>query len=179
MLKRATYCLSALLITACSQFIGRQAPAPIYYSPAKQESSPAVKLSSVERSKQVKLVQIHKPIQRVHKEPEQIFAIQQLLADAELNYQQGKIEIAAMTLERALRIAPRHAILFYKLAALRMHQGQFLLAENLAKKSELLAVGDYSLKKQNWLLIAAAREQLGQAEKADKARQNAQRYSAQ
>jgi len=178
MLKRVIFFLGALFCTGCSHFIGRQAPAPVY-THTKQVQLPAVKLGVIERANKLNIVQENKRIIAVQEEPEQLMAIQQLLADAELSYQQGKIDNAVMTLERALRLAPRRAILFYKLAALRMHQGQFLQAENLAKKSELLAVGDYPLKRQNWLLIAAAREQLGLAETADLARQKARAYSKQ
>jgi hypothetical protein len=50
------------------------------------------------------------------------------------------------------------------------------LAENLAKKSALLAEGNASLKKQNWLLIAEDRGQKGDPAGAKAARQKASKF---
>lgn len=81
-----------------------------------------------------------------------------LVSAANQNTQSGDIESAAASIERAIRIEPRNATLFYKLALLRLKQSKPRLAEDLAKKSALLAVNDNTLKKHCWLLIAHARE---------------------
>lgn len=70
----------------------------------------------------------------------------------------GDLETASASLERAIRIEPRNATLFYKLALLRLKQSNPNLAEDLAKKSALLASTDNTLKKHCWLLIAHVRE---------------------
>ena len=80
------------------------------------------------------------------------------------------------TIERALRIEPRNPLLLYKLALIRLKQGQPELAENLAKKSELLAEGNAQLKKKNWLLIAEAREQQNNQKGANTARKKARQF---
>lgn len=81
-----------------------------------------------------------------------------LVSTANQNTKAGDIESAAASIERAIRIEPRNATLFYKLALLRLKQSKPRLAEDLAKKSALLAVNDNTLKKHCWLLIAHARE---------------------
>jgi tetratricopeptide (TPR) repeat protein len=85
-------------------------------------------------------------------------AVSALVLAANQNSRSGDLELAASSLERAIRIEPRNANLFYKLALLRLKQEKPRLAEDLAKKSALLAANDNKLKKHCWLLIAHIRE---------------------
>ncbi len=85
-------------------------------------------------------------------------AVGALVSAADQTSQAGDLESAAASIERAVRIEPRNATLFYKLALLRLKQSKPRLAEDLAKKSALLAATDNTLKKHCWLLIAHARE---------------------
>ncbi|MGZ5014084.1 MAG: hypothetical protein ACXV7E_08680 [Methylobacter sp.] len=81
-----------------------------------------------------------------------------LVSAANQNSKAGDLDSAAASIERAIRIEPRNATLFYKLAVLRLQQSKPRLAEDLAKKSALLASTNNTLKKHCWLLIAHARE---------------------
>jgi hypothetical protein len=81
-----------------------------------------------------------------------------LVSASNQNSKAGDLDSAAASIERAIRIEPRNATLFYKLALLRLKQSKPRLAEDLAKKSALLASTDNTLKKHCWLLIAHARE---------------------
>ncbi|MGZ5006771.1 MAG: tetratricopeptide repeat protein [Methylobacter sp.] len=81
-----------------------------------------------------------------------------LVSAANQNTKAGDLDSAAASIERAIRIEPRNATLLYKLALLRLQQSKPRLAEDLAKKSALLASTDSTLKKHCWLLIAHARE---------------------
>lgn len=85
-------------------------------------------------------------------------AVGALVSVAKQNSKSGDLDSAAASIERAIRIEPRNATLFYKLALLRLDQSKPRLAEDLAKKSALLASTDNTLKKHCWLLIAHARE---------------------
>jgi len=89
---------------------------------------------------------------------------------------QGNIDSATTTIERAIRIEPRNATLYYKLALLRLKQSKPRLAEDLAKKSALLASGDKQLKKHSWLLIAKARDMQNNPEGAKEARAKADQF---
>lgn len=84
-----------------------------------------------------------------------------MISDADRSSGAGNLDSAASVLERGLRIEPRNATLMYKLAEVRLKQSNPKLAEDLAKKSALLAGSDNALKKRCWLLIAQARKMQG------------------
>ncbi|MBU1058178.1 MAG: hypothetical protein KJ804_07670 [Proteobacteria bacterium] len=52
---------------------------------------------------------------------------------------QGRLDLAAATLERGLRIAPKDAMLWSQLAEIKLQQQQYLQARTLAEKSNSLA----------------------------------------
>lgn len=81
-----------------------------------------------------------------------------LLDQASKQVQSGSPERAAATLERALRIEPKNARLWHRLAILRFQQGQYTQAESLAAKSSTLAQGDWALKQRNKDLIDQVRQ---------------------
>ncbi len=95
-----------------------------------------------------------------------------LLKDAERQNQERDYSAAAATLERALRIEPRNAYLWNRLAHVRLNQGQHNLAGNLADRSNALSK-EASLKQDNWGVIAAARRQSGDAAGAAEAERKA------
>jgi tetratricopeptide (TPR) repeat protein len=84
-------------------------------------------------------------------------AIVALLDQAELQANAGELESAAASLERAIRIDPRNAVLWYHLATVRFAQGESPQAEQLAVKSNSLASGNAAQQGRNWRLIAKAR----------------------
>jgi tetratricopeptide (TPR) repeat protein len=102
-------------------------------------------------------------------------AVDALVVAANQNSSSGNLEVASATIERAIRIEPRNANLYYKLALVRLKQSKPRLAEDLAKKSALLAVNDSALKKHSWLLIAHARELQNNFKGAKEARAKANR----
>jgi tetratricopeptide (TPR) repeat protein len=103
-------------------------------------------------------------------------AVGALVSAANQNSKAGDLDSAAASIERAIRIEPRNATLFYKLALLRLKQSKPGLAEDLAKKSALLAATDNTLKKHCWLLIAHAREMQKDFAGANEAREKADNF---
>lgn len=103
-------------------------------------------------------------------------AVSALVSAANQNSKAGDLDSAAASIERAIRIEPRNANLFYKLALLRLKQSKPRLAEDLAKKSALLASTDNALKKNCWLLIAHAREVQQDFAGAKEAREKADNF---
>lgn len=81
-----------------------------------------------------------------------------LLDQASRQVNAGSPEKAAAILERALRIEPRNARLWHRLAVIRYQQGQYTQAESLAAKSSTLAQGDWHLKQKNAELIEQVRQ---------------------
>ncbi len=103
-------------------------------------------------------------------------AVGALALAANQNSKSGNIESATTTIERAIRIEPRNATLYYKLALLRLKQSKPRLAEDLAKKAALLASDDTQLKKHSWLLVARAREVQGDLKGGKEARAMADKF---
>ncbi|MBV9191111.1 MAG: tetratricopeptide repeat protein [Betaproteobacteria bacterium] len=69
----------------------------------------------------------------------------------------GKLPSAAASLERALRIEPRNPRLWQQLARVRLQQGDFAQAENLAARSNSFAGSDTTLRAENQRIIEEAR----------------------
>lgn len=103
----------------------------------------------------------------------------EMVTQARRASRQGEHERAARLLERALRIAPRDAAIWQNLAVVRYRQKRYDEAETLAQRSNRLAGDDGELRRRNWALIAAARDKLGNAKGARKARERRRELSPQ
>lgn len=100
-------------------------------------------------------------------------AVALLWARAEQARRADRLEDAVTALERALRLEPGDAVLWSRLAELRLRQSDYADAESLAAKSNALAGEQRLLRYRNWLLIAEARARQGDAEGAAEARARA------
>lgn len=96
-----------------------------------------------------------------------------LARQAEQQRQQGDYAGAAATLERSLRIAPREAYLWNRLARVRMEQGLSAQAGQLAARSNDLAGNQGNVKQDNWRIIAESRRRAGDMAGASEAEQRA------
>lgn len=96
-----------------------------------------------------------------------------LLTTASQQQGGGDLNGAAASLERAQRIAPREPQVLYKLAQVRLAQGDAAQAEQVARRGLSLANGRPTLQASLWELIAKCREQQGDASGAAEARQRA------
>jgi len=86
----------------------------------------------------------------------------------------GELKQAVRALERAVELAPEDAVLWSRLAEVRLRQRKFAVAENLAAKSNTLADDQRLLRYRNWVLIGEARKRRGDKEGAGKAREQAE-----
>src|SRR6266545_2980580 len=84
-------------------------------------------------------------------------AIASLLDGARADTAAGRLANAAASLERALRIEPRNPRLWHELARVRMSQGDYAQAENLAARSNTWVGNDSELRAANVRLITQAR----------------------
>ena len=97
-------------------------------------------------------------------------AIAALLDDAEQAEAGGNPEVAAATLERALKIDANNALLWNRLAGVHLRRGDAQQALMMARKSNTLAAGNHELQLENWFLILAVMTETGNAEGTAEAR---------
>jgi tetratricopeptide (TPR) repeat protein len=88
-------------------------------------------------------------------------AVLALLNKARAQAEVEQWDPAGASLERALRIEPRNPAIWQELAKVRLGQGQYGQAENLAAKSNALAGSDRTLQAENWRIIGQARSRRG------------------
>jgi predicted Zn-dependent protease len=100
-------------------------------------------------------------------------AANSLARQAEQQRQTGDYAGAAATLERSLRIAPREAYLWNRLARVRMEQGLAAQAGQLAARSNDYAAGESTVKNDNWRIIAEAKRRSGDTAGAGEAEKRA------
>ncbi|WP_241149424.1 hypothetical protein [Pseudomonas viridiflava] len=96
-----------------------------------------------------------------------------LLTTAQQQQSGGDLNGASSSLERAQRVAPREPQVLYRLAQVRLAQGDAAQAEQLARRGLTYANGRASLQASLWELIAQSREKQGDAAGAALARQKA------
>lgn len=96
-----------------------------------------------------------------------------LLTSAQQQQTGGDLNGAASSLERAQRIAPREPQVLYRLAEVRLAQGDAAQAEQFARRGLSYANGRPALQASLWDLIAKARQQQGDAAGAAQARERA------
>ncbi|MFK3800262.1 MULTISPECIES: tetratricopeptide repeat protein [unclassified Pseudomonas] len=96
-----------------------------------------------------------------------------LLTTAQQQQSSGDLNGASSSLERAQRVAPREPQVLYRLAQVRLAQGDAPQAEQLARRALTLSNGRADLQASLWGLIAQAREKQGDAAGAALARQKA------
>ncbi|GGJ99707.1 tetratricopeptide repeat protein [Pseudomonas matsuisoli] len=96
-----------------------------------------------------------------------------LLTTAQSLQSSGDLNGAASSLERAQRIAPREPQVLYRLAEVRLVQGDAAQAEQFARRGLTYANGRQTLQAGLWNIIAKARESQGDTAGANEARQRA------
>lgn len=96
-----------------------------------------------------------------------------LLTTAQQQQGGGDLNGAASSLERAQRIAPREPQVLFRLAQVRLAQGDAVQAEQLSRRALSYAGGRPALQASLWELIAQARERQGNAAGAAQARERA------
>ena len=97
----------------------------------------------------------------------------ELTAKARRQLKAGELEHAFSTLERAIKIDPSDPVPWNMLAGIQLKRRNMDQAEQLARKSNLLAKNDKTLRTRNWLIIAEALEQKGLTKEAAAAKRRA------
>lgn len=101
--------------------------------------------------------------------------VRKLMSTAQQQREAGNLDAAANSLERALRLEPRNAKLWSRLANIRFSQQLWQKSIQLANKSNTLASSSRGLRRQNWYLIANAYSAAGDEESAQEYREKLRR----
>lgn len=88
-------------------------------------------------------------------------AIKRLIERAILLTEQERYESAIQELERGLSIAPNNPHIWQNMALVRLHQGRYWQAEQLASKSNALSQGDDMLMSINSQIITVSKTEQG------------------
>lgn len=96
-------------------------------------------------------------------------AVAALVSQARIDLGAGRRDRAAAAVERALRIEPRNAALWHELARVRLADGLYPQAEQMATKSNSFAAANKALKAANFRLMAQARAARGDSDGAQAA----------
>ena len=81
-----------------------------------------------------------------------------LIETASRQYENGQLDQAAATLERALHIQPNNPATLHYLGVLRLQQGEYQQAETLAARSNMRVGRNVELRNRNFQLIQAAQQ---------------------
>lgn len=100
-------------------------------------------------------------------------AVSSLLAEAQGAMANNRLDHAEVILERAARIEPRDALVWHTLAKVKFHQHEYPQTINFCLKSNSLISDRKYLQKENLLLMEQAYSLMGDYEKADNAKRQA------
>jgi tetratricopeptide (TPR) repeat protein len=104
-------------------------------------------------------------------------AVLSLLEGARNDIAGSHYSSAEAKLERALRIEPGNAMLWYELADVALQQGNLAQAENFALRAHSFSGNNRQLQQRIWYLIGESRNRRSDYEGADAAFLRAQSYS--
>jgi predicted Zn-dependent protease len=102
-------------------------------------------------------------------------AVVSLMDQARAEAAAGRMDSAAASMERAIRLEPKNARLWQELARLRLTQRDYAQAEHVAMRSNTFTRGNYAMRAENWQIIAQSREARGDLAGARSARELAKR----
>jgi predicted Zn-dependent protease len=99
------------------------------------------------------------------------------VSSADNSIKHGDYRAASAAIERALRLDPKNADLWHRLAQVRLRQSEYAQVESLSLKSNALSNGNKPLMTRNWSLISKARRLSGDGVGADEAEVRAYQLS--
>ena len=147
-----------MVFNGCSAY--RYYSLPVKKPPTKQIKPPIATTRPVKKQPKIRVpkqANIRRAAPKAS--PPAVLALQ---GQADSQRRGGELDSAVVTLERAIRIQPRNALLWHKMAEIRLQQHKPRLALDLAKKSDSLASGNRELNKKNAVIITESRRLLGQ-----------------
>jgi predicted Zn-dependent protease len=109
----------------------------------------------------------------VNREPVLSSASRALVSQAQAQVTAKNYAVAASSIERALRIEPANPLLWIELAKVRQAEGNYVQAENMARKAVSMSVQAPKAQAQGWELIAQSYRARGKNLEAQQANDKA------
>ncbi|HEX7011215.1 MAG TPA: tetratricopeptide repeat protein [Steroidobacteraceae bacterium] len=109
------------------------------------------------------------PLPPVVREPTLSPASKALVGQAQTQLATGNYAVAAASIERALRIEPGNPLLWIELGKVRQAEGNYVQAENMARKAVSMAVNAPRAQAEAWRLIAESYRARGRNVEAQEA----------
>ena len=138
--------IAGAALTACAVPSPYQKPAPAPQTPPPAETQPGEAPSTVPEPQP--------PPAPVVREPTFGAASRALVSQAQVQMQTKNYAVAASTIERALRIEPDNPLLWIELGKVRFAEGNYVQAENMARKAVSMSVNAPRAQSSAWRLIA-------------------------
>lgn len=142
--------VAALAVSACTVPEPYKTPAPPAPVPPTQE--PPVQTHPAPPPEPP--VVSPEPLPPVVREPTLSAASRALVSQAQIQLQSKNYPVAAASIERALRIEPGNPLLWIELGKVRQAEGNYVQAENMARKAASMSVNSPQANSAAWALIA-------------------------
>jgi tetratricopeptide (TPR) repeat protein len=144
-----------LLLLAASALLGACAVPSPYEKPAPPPEPPsATPPAETQPGEPPSTVEQPQPLPPAVREPTLGAASRALVSQAQTQMATKNYPVAASSIERALRIEPDNALLWIELGKIRLAEGNYVQAENMARKAVSMAVNAPRAQSSAWRLIA-------------------------
>ena len=157
--------LAAGLLAACA------VPAP--YTPPPPPPAPVPPPVETRPATPPITVEEPEPLPEPVREPTLGAASRALVGQAQTQIATGNFAVAASSIERALRIEPGNPLLWIELGKLRQAEGNYVQAENMARKAVSMSVNAPRTQAAAWGLIAESYRARGRNSEAQQAQARA------
>lgn len=162
---------AAIAISACSVPQPYRAPAPPVPVPPTQEQQPPLETRPTSPPEQAEPPLPLPPV--VVREPTLSAASRALVGQAQNQLVSKNYPVAAASIERALRIEPDNPLLWIELGKVRQAEGNYVQAENMARKAASMSVNSPRANSTAWSLIAESLRARGKNLEAQQAQARA------
>jgi Flp pilus assembly protein TadD len=168
--RKLPWLVTAIAVSACTVPPPYKTPAPPAPVPAPQE--PPVQTQPAPPP--APPVETPEPPPPVVREPTLSAASRALVNQAQIQLQSKNYPVAASSIERALRIEPSNPLLWIELGKVRQAEGNYVQAENMARKAASMSVLAPKANSAAWSLIAESLRARGKNTEAREAEMRAQ-----
>ena len=161
--------VASAVLTACAVPSPYEKPAPPATpseTPPPAETQPGQPPSTVEEPPQ--------QLPPVVREPTLGAASRALVSQAQIQMATKNYTVAASSLERALRIEPDNPLLWMELGKVRLAEGNYVQAENMARKAVSMSGNAPKAQSAAWSLIAESYRARGKNPQAQEAQARAE-----